>query len=270
MESSKLKNIVLIILLVTNLLLLLLLGTQRWEHRQSETQALNSAVELLAEKGISLNPDILPRGEFAAPLSVEPDAAGEKDAFSALLGPSTALTQRGLVAYYTGPLGEAELREDGSFSLSLSPGQFVPQGESPAEYAQGILRRIGFEGTVLSADADSVTILQMQDGAPVFSCQAKAVYQDGSLVSVVGRRLSGKVLPAAGQPAPLSLATLLVRFRSGIIESGDACSAILETTQGYLLSDRSGSTAQLVPVLLVVSDANRYYVNALTGSLQRA
>lgn len=270
MESSKLKNIVLLILLITNLLLLLLLGTQRFQLHRHENQLLATAVELLVEKGISVDPDILPKGDFSVPLSVEPDLAGEQTAFTDLLGLSTTLTQRGLVSYYTGPMGAAELRGDGSFSISFTPGVYSPEEESLERYTLSILRRIGFEGTVTAAETESVTVLQEQAGAPIFSCQAQAVYQDGSLASITGRRLPGKTTQTAGQGDSLSLATLLTSFRAGIIELGDACGAILEATQGYLLAERSSGASQLIPVLLVVTDANSYYVNALTGALQRA
>lgn len=270
MESSKLKNIVLLILLVTNLLLLLLLGTQRLQRHRHENQLLAAAVELLGEKGIAVDPDILPRSDFSVPLTVEQDTAGEQTAFTELLGSTTTLTQRGLVSYYTGPMGEAELRGDGSFSITFAPGVYSPEEETLERYTLSILRRIGFEGTLTAAEAESVTVLQEQAGAPIFSCQAQAVYQDGSLVSVTGRRLPGTATQTVGQESSLSLATLLNSFRAGIIESGDACGAILEATQGYLLAERSSGASQLVPVLLVVTDANSYYVNALTGALQRA
>lgn len=270
MQSSKLKNIVLLILLVTNALLLLLLGTQRFQRHRSESQTLNAAVELLGEKGISVDPALLPRGNFPAPLSVEADSAGEQDAFTALLGNSTALTQRGVVSYYTGPNGSAELRGDGSFTVTLAPEAYPAGGEGLERHAQETLRRLGFEGEVIAADGESVTLLQRQDNAPIFSCQAQAVYQNGALTSISGRRLPGKAAQSAQQEDTLSLATLLTRFRAGIIDSGDACGAILEAAQGYLLSTEADGSARLIPVLQVVTDTNSYYVNALTGALQRA
>lgn len=270
METSKLKNIVLLILLVTNLLLLLLLGTQRFQRHKSEAQALDAAIELLEEKGIAVDAGLLPRKNFPSPLTVEPNAAQEQDVFTALLGENATLTQRGLVSYYAGAKGTAELRGDGTFYLSLLPGAY-PAGEAgPERHALELMESLGFQATVTSYDGQSVTLLQSQDGRPVFSCQAQAVYQDGSLVSVSGHRLPGSAVPSADPSDPLSLATLLTRFRSGIIESGDACGAILEAAQGYLLVSASGGEARLVPVLRVVTDANTYYVNALTGELQRA
>lgn len=267
MQSSKLKNIVLLILVITNLLLLLLLGAQRLAHYKGEDKVLEDAVALLADRGISVDPDILPRRDFPPSLSVERDTGQETALCTALLGTDTVHSQRGLVSFYTGEKGQAELQSDGAFTATLRPGAY-PAGDDPGEHARSLLSQLGLETALLSAEGDTVTLHQLQDGAPVFSCVITLTYEEGSLRSLAGRRLPGQPTAADADRA-LSIPTLLTRFRSGVLESGDACSAILSATQGYLLSSGAHG-GQLTPVLLVTTDANSYYVNALTGEVSRA
>ena len=77
-----------------------------------------------------------------------------------------------------------------------------------------------------------------------------------------------RVDPQAGET--LSTATLLVRFRAGIITSGDACAAIRSATQGYILAADANRTLRLTPVLRLETDTNLYLLNAITGEFQRA
>ncbi len=53
MESSKLKNIILIILIITNVLLLGLVIDQREVGRRQNKRAIQDAVELLDQQGIT-------------------------------------------------------------------------------------------------------------------------------------------------------------------------------------------------------------------------
>lgn len=275
MESAKLKNIVLLILAITNALLLCLLLVQRVQSRQYRQQALADAVELLEQRGISVQAQDIPTADFPAPMTLERDEGWELEVFTELLGQGTTLTQRGLVSLYTGPLGTAEVRENGGFSISFATGAYpLAPGEEPAGHAQKLVRQLGFPtaGEVRSEDG-SVTLIQTcADGGeryPVFSCSVQAEYENGQAASLRGTRLVGRPSPDAQQGEALSTATLLVRFRSGVIDSGDACTAIRSVTQGYVLSADAGGNLRLTPVLRLETDTNPYVVNALTGELSR-
>lgn len=271
MESAKLKNIVLVILLITNALLLGLMVFQRLENHQHRQQALADAVMLLEQKGISAELDALPSGDFPGPMALERDTAREREQFTALLGDGTTLSQRGLVSYYTGPYGSAEVRGDGAFSLSLLPGAYPLGGESMDVHGLTVLERMGFVGQLTSFDADAgvLNAVELWNNTPVFSCAVTLVYQDGELRSVSGTRLVGVPTADSRQGAPLSTATLLLRFRSGIIDSGSACTAIYSATQGYTLRSNAAGQLRLTPVLRLETDTAPYLLDALTGSLSR-
>lgn len=271
MESSKLKNIVLIILLITNALLLGLVIVQRMEGRQQRQRAIQDAVDLLAQRGIAAQAEDLPDRDFPAPMTLKQDQSAQQAVFSALLGEGTTFTQRGLVGLYSGPLGRAEVRENGDFAVELEPGAY-PLGPDQTQVdhaAQLMAQRMNFACQVLSAQDNTVTVTQTWEDWPVFSCQATLSYRGGELTSIKGAALSGvpSADPQAGEP--LSTATLLVRFRAGIIDSGDACTAIRAATQGYILSDDPNGALRLTPVLRLETDTNLYIVNALNGDLSR-
>ncbi len=276
MESSKLKNIVLTILIITNVLLLGLVIVQRMEGREQRRRAIQDAVDLLAQQGITVRAEDLPDGELPAPMTVERGGAWEKEVFAALLGEDVTLTQRGLVSLYSGSLGAAEVRGDGGFSVTFTPGAYpLAQGQDMEAHAQGLVQRLGFTTELSGRDGDRVRATQVytpgggHDYFPIFSCAITVEYRDGQAVSMAGTHLPGT--PAADHQAgePLSTETLLVRFRAGIIDSGDACTAIHSATQGYVLSSDAGGTLRLTPVLRLETDTNLYLVNALTGELSR-
>lgn len=272
MESAKLKNIILIILIVTNVLLLGLMVFQRLESRQYQQKALADAVALLEQRGISVRQEAIPTQDFPAPMTLARDQAEEREIFARLLGEDTVLTQRGLVSLYTGSLGQAEVRGDGSFSVRLEPGAYpLAETSDPDNYLLAFLaRRMDFGGQLDRVSDDTVTVTQVWDNSPVFSCQVTVTYDQGSLVSIAGTRLAGQPTADAQAALPLSTATLLVRFRAGLIDSGDTCTALLSATQGYTLSSSADGKLRLTPVLRLETDTNPYILDALTGELRRA
>lgn len=272
MEGSKLKNIILTVLVITNLLLALLMVHQRLASRHLRQQTLRDAVALLQDQGISVDPDALPQDDFPAPMTVERDAQQEQEQFTRLLGDDTTLTQRGTVVYYQGPLGRAEVHSDGGFTVAFSPGAYPrpDQGEPPTEP----LRRLGFQGLETHRDDRSATYAQTvsdPDGKtrPVYSCSVTLTYDAQGVTSLSGARLPGTPARVSTGESPLSTATLLVRFRAGLIDSGDACTAILQAGQGYTLSADDNGVLRLTPVLRLETDTGLYLLNALTGEMRR-
>lgn len=270
MESAKLKNIALLILVITNLLLGLLMVIQGVNDRQRQTRPLADAVALLADRGITVDADVLPQSDFPSPMTLERDNTWERTMFAALLGDDLTTTQRGLVSYYESDLGRAEAREDGSFTVTFTDGAFPLNGQEIATHGPSVLKQMEFDAAVTSAEENSLEVVQLFGGVPVYSCTATLHYKNGALSQLDGVRLVGAPTADLAQSAPLSIATLLLRFRSGIIDSGDACSAIRSATQGYILSSSPAGKLRLTPVLRLETDTGAYLVDALTGALSRA
>lgn len=236
--------------------------------RQRQSRTLLDAAALLEERGIAVDVNALPQTDFPTSMTLERDSAWEQQQFSGLLGEVTA-AQRGLVSYYESPLGRAEVLEDGSFSISFAPGAFPLDGRDMADHSLSILSRMGFDARASVLDDGAVEAVQLLDGTPVLSCAVTLRYEDGALAELSGVRLAGPPAADFTQAAPLSVATLLLRFRSGIIDSGDACSVIRSATQGYVLSPGSGGKSGLTPVLRLETDTGFYHLDALTGAFSR-
>lgn len=274
MESAKLKNLVILILLITNLLLGLLMVVQGVTSRQRQAQLLQDAVTLLADRGIAADLSDIPQDDFPPVMTVEQDGGWERQMFSALLGEDLTATQRGLVSYYESDLGWAEAREDGSFTV-----QFATLADGQAAYPTGgldhrahgldVLKRMSFDAMVLSENEDTLEVIQLWNGSPVFSCTAVLRYENSALAEISGTRLMGVPATDPVRSETLSTATLLLRFRSAITDSGDACSAIVKVTQGYVLSSGPSGASRLTPVLRLETDTNPYLVDALTGAVTR-
>lgn len=268
-ESAKLKNIVLIILVITNLLLGTLMVVRGVTSRQRQNQLLLDAVALLSDKGIALDPAAVPRDDFPPSMTLERDADWEARMFAGLLGEDLTATQRGLVSYYESGLGRAEVREDGSFAVFFAGGALPLEGQDLSAHGLDTLQRMGFDAAVLSQGEETLEAVQLLNGSPVFSCTAALRYENGALTEISGVRLLGAPAADTSAAAPLSIPTLLLRFRAGIIDSGDACSAILSATQGYVLSSGPAGHTSLTPVLQLETDTSLYLVDALTGAMER-
>ena len=269
MESSKVKNIILTILVVTNILLLGLMLFQRVESRHYRQQALQDAVDLLAQQGISAQAEAMPDKDFPVPQVLETDAQRELESFSGILGSDTTFTQRGLVSLYSGSLGTAEVWENGSFTVQLTPGAYPLVGRAVEEHALSVLDQMGFSGQITDVTSSSLTAVELLGNVPIFSCAVTLSYEGDELRSISGTHLTGT--PSADSQAgeALSTATLLVRFRSGVMDSGDTCTAILSAAQGYVLSADAAQRLRRIPVLRLETDTNLYLLNALTGEWSR-
>ena len=269
MEKSKLKNIILTILLITNVLLLGLMLFQRAQSRHYNQQTLLDAVDLLSQQGITARVEDMPDRAFPLPQVVEQDAQQELADFSALLGQDAVHAQRGSVSLYTGSLGSAEVRGDGVFSVELAPGAYPLEGQDMTQHGLSVLELMGFTAQVTAVEESALTAVETLGDVPIFSCTVTLRYEEGELRAISGTRLAGTPTVDTQAETPLSTATLLVRFRSGIINSGDACTAILSATQGYILDADANRSLRLTPVLHLETDTNLYIINARTGELQR-
>ena len=271
MEKSKLKNIILAILLITNALLLALMLYQRSESRHYRQQTLLDALDLLSQQGITARAEDFPDKDFPAPQLLKRDTQQELAAFSALLGQDAVHAQRGSVSLYTGSLGSAEVRGDGVFSVELAKGAYpLAEGQDMSRHGLSVLERMGFAARITAVEEDVLTDVETLNSVPIFSCAVTLRYEGGELRAISGTRLVGVPAAEAQDEPPLSTPTLLVRFRAGVISSGDACTAVLSAAQGYILTSDANRSHRLTPVLRLETDTNLYTLNALTGELQRA
>ncbi len=277
MAWPKLKNIIILLLLGVNLCLLAVLAGRELSASRIEGRALADAVAYLREQGVQVDEGQLPDAAALQPQNVSRDIQQEQALAAALLGGEVSAQARGAGVYrYYNSSGSVQFHSSGEFSAQFSDGAF-PLGErEPQDHAGDILSRLGFQGELiarLGADGEesqSLTFRQIWQGIPLLNCQATLNYEGGSLVSITaGRRLFGQPQPDAAQ-APITAATALMRFYTGLNALGDVCSQVNAVTQAYTVTATLADPAPLTPVWYIDTDTGAYQLDMLTGALSRA
>lgn len=271
MEWPKLKNIIILILLTVNILLLVMIITQESSSARYQEQTLVDALAVLEQGGIHVARSAVPTASGPV-LTLERDQNSEAELAAALLGPVRAEDLGSGRYYYYSSLGSAEFRSNGNFSFAFEPNAAAAQaGANLIEHALHCMEKLNFEGEVLSSElADgqgTIVLRQLWQSQPVFSCTVELTYQDGRLVSAVGRRLMGTPAASSAADDPLSPPTALLRFLSGVSAMGDPCSQVTAIQAGYLLS--AAETVRLTPAWYLTTDTGTYFLDTLTGELTR-
>ena len=273
MEWSTIKNIILLMLLAVNLFLLVLVAD--WERKSAvyQEEARTGAVEILEKANIHMDPENLPPESSLHTMMVDRDRTMEDAMAQTLLGQTAKSGELGPVTY-TGDLGEGQFLSDGKFSFTFS-GEGLAAGEaSPEEHGQQLLEQAGYQCRVVGLREQDdgttvVTVQQLWDDIPVFNSTADLTYEDGSLRSIRGQRLMGTPEPEAGTE-PLDVATILLRFLSGVQDGGYVCSEIVSMTAGYEVTLSSTGSATLEPVWLITTNTVPFYVDGTEGTVRQA
>ena len=273
MEWSKIKNIILLMLLAVNLFLLVLVADQERKSAAYQEEARTGAVEILEKANIHMDPENLPPERDLHTMSVERDRTMEDAMAQALLGETSKSGDLGPVTY-SGSWGEGQFLSDGKFSFTFAGEGLQAGQEDPEVHGQKLLEQAGYECQVLDIRQQEdgttvVTVQQLWDGDPVFNSTSDLTYENGSLRSIRGQRLMGTPEPKAGTE-PLDVATILLRFLSGVQDGGYVCSEIVGMTAGYEVTLSSTGSAALEPVWLIITNTVSFYVDGTDGTVRQA
>ena len=273
MEWRRLKNVIILILLLLNGFLLVLAWGRWREAAQYDRAALENTVEVLAGRGIEVDPGGLSSAGDLPPLNLERDPEAEQKLVRALLDEAVEADNRGGGLYlYQGALGEVSVRAGGELFAALADSPVWDAG-SPENHAAALLNKMGMAGKLLDGSVQGgrtvVRFRQLWNQVPVFSCEVEFVYENGRLRTIQGTLLTaGQVSEEAG--GILSLPTALMRFLDGVTATGDVCSAIQSMETGYRVASQSLSGGvRLTAVWLVSSNTADYYLDGATGALTR-
>ncbi len=272
MEWSKIKNIIILMLLTVNLFLLVLTANQELKAKQYQEETRNGAVEVLRQQGVGVDLLKLPEESGLVPLTAERDRESESRMAEALLGVVVRTDDGGRVTY-AGNRGEMWFRSNGKFAASFTEPVWPVGERSESEHAVEVLTGIGFPCVVVgteTVDGETiVTVRQTWEGTPVFTCQATLRYQNGALVSVEGQRVTGTPAQSAKRGETLDVATVLIRFLSGMRDGGHVFSRIEGLNPGYKSNTSPGGATELEPVWEVVTDGGIFFVDGNTGALSQ-
>lgn len=273
MEWHRVKNIIIVILLLINGFLLVLVGTRRSEALRYEQSALEGAILVLEENGISLSEDVIAGRTGRNPGTMERSVALEGLAASALLGESVEGTNRGGGLYiYTTDAGQISFRSGGELSSVLNddPRWYT---DDPESHAAGLAADLGADlrlvSSQISEGSGQVIYQQMMDGASLFSCGVAFLYENGRLTGVEGALLAAEE-PALESGEVLSLPTVLMHMLDEILTSGNVSSAILTVEPGWRPEQSFSDAMRLNPVWYISTNTADYYVDGLTGEVSRA
>lgn len=271
MESRKLKGIAIFILATVNLCLLALIASRGIQTAQAEETARTQVIEIMAEHGIVVREEDIPREVELPQMQVVRDPEWERQTALALLG-EDAQADRDMLTYH-GEKGTARFYVDGEFYAEFVEGAHVFGGSSPEEYALTLLEKAGFQGRVVSYDGESLVIEQQVDGVPIFSCQATLEIAEGELTQIAlgSRRLVGEPQSQGGEEL-ISVPMALLRWLDFVQRNGDFCSEIQEMTLGYVM-DTQSLPLQLRPTWRIVATVGTgeraYGVDGITGEVTR-
>ncbi len=269
MESTKLKNFIIVLLLLLNLVFLFFVGHQERQSRQYEASTRENTTKILKNNGIDLLEDIIPWEDDLPPLKVTRDREREAQLAQELLGEVQAPRDTGFVLY-EGARGKLHISRSGEFTLTLNEPE--PAGDNWQESALTLLRGLDFQGQVIHAEllgngGKRATIWQVLDGHPVFNCQVEANWDANGLLELEGRRLNGKAEEDAAGGSRLEVTTLIIRFLDGLRERDTTCSEIRSITPGYLYAAGLTPYATLTPAWYLETDNGDYLLDCTSGKL---
>lgn len=267
MAWSKIKTIIIVILLLLNAFLLVLIGSRQAASRRYEATALSQTVQVLSDNGIAVDESVLPRSMELGALAVTRDEVAEAAAARRLLGEDAVLSSTAGLNMYTAGSGSVSFRGSGDFSAAL---QLSAEGyASPADHAAALMGELGAGVWSISAEGETVTVVQTVNGAPAFNVRLTLVYEGSVLTSMEGKLLLGAAAADAEQGAAITVPTALVSFLGYIVDSGAVCRSIQGMTAGYLTAAALTDPVRLTPTWLVETDTASYYVDASTGNVTR-
>ena len=272
MPVSRIKNLIILILALTAAFLLVLVVPTKLAQLDEAREMRTRLQTLFASYGVSLDAESLPQGRSLYTLEISETERGVQTAAQALLGTSAAKESSSRQrSVYTSAAGVCSFGAGGSFEALLSERAAV---SNPSDDAVKLMRKFGFEASsVLAVSASNegkqqIFCTQALRGVPIFSDGLLLEYQNGVLVCISGQFFPGAdQLTAVGAQSAISCADALVSLLSSRDTLGWVGSHILAVEQGYRYTDTAAATLRFIPVWLIETDTDRFYVNAVTGEV---
>lgn len=266
METSRLKNIAILILLLLNAGLLLLIGSQRWQSRRVESYTAKQLSQLYEASQLSLDSRLQLTQQPLSPLTLSRHTESEQAIASYLLGGNALSSSQGggIYSYETG-CGTIQFRSGGSFDgshLSLAV-------EDIDSFVRQFCDQFGYKDLQIDLNDRSGTVYAVQEvaGVLIYGCNITISFENGVLTSVAGAHVNieDAAVESAGR---ISCVTALVRFLDYRNASGTVCSEVTDIQCIYELQT-TAATVRLLPAWRIRTDTYSYFVDCLTGEISR-
>ncbi len=272
MPVSRIKNLIILILALTAAFLLALVVPTRLAQMDESRKMREQLQTLFASYGVSLEAEALPQGDLLYTMEIADPESGAQSAAQFLLGADAVRESSARhSSVYTSDRGVCSFGAAGSFEALLTNRARV---SDPVADAEKLLKKFGFETAAIhavSADPDGVQQIfctQALQGVPIFADGLTLEYQNGVLTSVSGQFFPGaEHLTPIGAQSSISCADALVSLLSSRDTLGWVGSHILAVQQGFRYTDTAAATLRFLPVWLIETDTDRFFVNAITGEV---
>lgn len=263
MERAKIKNVIIVILLIVNIVFAVLLIREAAGTKKIKDTVLSDLHTVLENNGISLNTVYIPLSEGVYTLTAARSPEKEAQMAKTLIGDYTMEDQGGNIHYYYGAGGEAYFRGSGDFEIELAA-----KTDDSAKAISEQFSANGFDIDVPSGGSGTADCRQTINGMRILNCTISVSYEGGMPVSLAGRWLLSDASALTDQPA-IDVSTALIRFIAGLNKNGFICTEISGLELGYYMTAHVTGQFELVPMWSISTDTGEYYVNAISGELEK-
>lgn len=276
MDTVKAKNFIIIVLLLMDGILLALFGADMVRAGSAESSALEGAIEVLNENGISVSEEIDFIHGAMSVYTTARDEQLERQHVTALMGESEYSDQGGSIIAYSAldGGGEATFRGVGGIQALLrnwsAPAEFDAEAEARSMAAALGIEVLTGSGTaqvnVNESGRGTVVLFCAHEGVLIINCRLIFTF-DGSSVVIEGTRPLDTVTSGA-EVDVLDAPTVLMRFLEHLRELGQVCSQISSADMAYYFTATAAGDGTLQPVWRISTDTGVFYLNAVTGAAE--
>lgn len=270
MDTSKIKNILILILAALNLFLLAAVISDRAEKRENRLTAVEAAVAAVENSGIHVADTVDADLPDPAVYTLRRDMDRERSLMKNLLGRAGVSDLGGNIFFYSSDRGQVSARGTGELDLLITDGSY--SGSDKLKTAEKVMSRLGLDcsgGTaeVLDHDMTNIELCCLWNGGTVYNAKMSFTFSGNNLVIASGTRLLDNASVDAGT-ATLDVLTVMMRFLETVEREGIVCSELRGIDTGYIVSATVSGESTLTPVWHFTTDAGNIYINAVTGGTE--
>lgn len=273
MDKAKIKNFIIILLAIVNVFLLAIVISGAREKREADASRKEALENVLAEKGLTLNPNITLPENVPPLLSLQRDMDAEYRSISALIGKCTPQVEEGNSYFYDGTDGEATFSGTGEFEIMLNSG-VISRGRNPVDAAKAALKRMGLECSNIEPIVENdgikstVTLYCSWDKTTIFDAAISFDFNSEYLWLIRGvRPFDVKYSVQSSENYPDSV-TIIMNFLEYVSKTGYVCNEITDLKIEYSMNSTISGNCILRPVWCVETNSGTYYIDAQTGKAE--
>ncbi len=263
---SKAKTILILFLLMTSILLSAMLYNSEIKSNHIEPQTISYAVNLLKEKGISINPNLIPSELGSVPVFEAKNVVSDYYEFARLVFPDCYQVSD---ASFASNNGTIEFYGD-NFRISFASGVDTDKKlKSPSEKAKAYLSTIGIDTSVAEIDTSNdsqglftVNFTNVLEDMLFFDSKISVTLKGEKITSINGTWFTNN--ESLSSYAPLDSAPgLLVKFSAQNKEFSNLEITHLEL--GYAINEEGvfHKQSSILPVYqIITTDGRELYIDA--------